>query len=117
MILVILVLLGYQQGFEEGRNEGSSEGFHFGYHRGADVGAKLGYYLGFIDYHQQKSQHNEKIQKSLEDLKIAIESFPETNADDVDIVTIVENLSAQFKKLCMQLKVKPIVVEKKSLSF
>lgn len=110
----------YEDGFRIGVSQGNPEGYHLGYHRGAEVGAKLGFYIAVLEKYLQdvKPQHKnpEKV-KPIIDLIEDIQKFPRTNVENVDILEILNNITAKFKKNCVLFKINIKYPETDNLSF
>lgn len=98
---------GYAEGEQKGRTEGELEGYHLGYHRGAEVGSEVGYYLGFAGYYLKFGSNNPKIGAVLVKLKTLAESVPETNDPNADILSLLAECRATYKKVCVHLKTSP----------
>lgn len=99
----------YENGFILGALQGNPQGFHLGYHRGAEIGAELGFYAAVIENYLKDSASYSKISldkiKPLNDLKDTIDNFPRTNADNIDILELVDSIRAKYKKVCAQFKI------------
>lgn len=106
----------YRVGFAEGTLAGNPEGYHLGYHRGAELGAELGYYSGVISIYLKKS-NSDKITKILLAIDEAIESFPKTNDENVDIFMLIDKIRGQYRKVCSLLKINGKYPEADSLNF
>lgn len=106
--------ISYQEGFDKGQQEGNSEAYHLGYHRGAEIGAELGFYLGVLE---SLVTTNEKVVGLINKAKEAIEKFPKTNDENVDLFGDLGNIRTQFKKITSILKVKVQFNEKEQLTF
>ncbi|VVC93419.1 unnamed protein product, partial [Leptidea sinapis] len=103
----------YTEGFTAGVEGGNSEGFHLGYHKGARLGKELGYYLGIANIHLERNANSDtkypdKIIKQLEKLKDLINSFPHTNSEEHDIVSMADNIRVNYKKACALLKISSV---------
>lgn len=102
---------GYREGFESTASKENKEAYHLGYHRGAEVGAEIGYYKSVVDHYLSVfekdglSNHEEKVVKSLRVLSESLISFPVTNNEDIDILGLLSDVRAKFKKVCALLKV------------
>lgn len=111
----------YSEGFKLGVNQGNPEGYHLGYHRGAEFGAEIGYYIGIIEgfrnIHKNSSSGSDKISTLLEQLEQLLNNFPRTNAEDVDILELADNIRSKFKKFCAVAKINAAYPESDSLSF
>lgn len=109
---------GYSEGFEDGKSSGNSEGFHLGYHRGSELGAELGYYYGVTTFHlNNKVEKSAKVAAILENLKVLIEDFPQTNDEDCEIFELADGIRAQFRKACSFLKINGKYPEADGLNF
>ena len=100
----------YKEGFIKGQKEGLTEGYHLGYHRGAEVGAEIGYYKGVISTlieHKEKLPAGvfSKIENPLQKLNESLDAFPEDNDSEVDILSLLDNIRAQYKRLCSLTKI------------
>ncbi|XP_045537015.1 protein LTO1 homolog [Papilio machaon] len=103
----------YKEGFRVGSEEGNSEGYHLGYHRGAEIGRELGFYYGIVTNYleqnksdsKQEDRLSDKTIKQLEKVKGLIDTFPHNNSEHHDILTLLETIRAQYKKVCAMLKV------------
>ncbi|XP_050663770.1 protein LTO1 homolog [Leptidea sinapis] len=112
----------YTEGFTAGVEGGNSEGFHLGYHKGARLGKELGYYLGIANIHLERNANSDtkypdKIIKQLEKLKDLINSFPHTNSEEHDIVSMADNIRVNYKKACALLKISSVNPYETSISF
>lgn len=80
-----------------------------GYHRGAEIGAELGFYAAVIESYLKYSAYCSKISldkiKPLNNLKDTIDNFPRINADNIDILELMDSIRAKYKKLCAQFKI------------
>lgn len=99
----------YEEGFSIGAAQGNTEAYHLGYHRGAEVGAKLGFYIAVLEscvkhVQSQSKDYIEKV-KPLVDLIEVIQDFPKRNVEDLDILELMNNISAKFKKICVLFKI------------
>lgn len=109
---------GYSEGFKDGQSAGNSEGFHLGYHRGSELGAELGYYYGVTTYYlQNKVDKSSKVAGILENLKVFLEEFPQTNDENCDIFELATGIRAQFRKACSFLKINGKYPEADNLNF
>ncbi|XP_055854786.1 protein LTO1 homolog [Episyrphus balteatus] len=108
----------YQEGFEDGVKEGNLEGYKIGYAQGVSLGEELGSYYGTVIAHLQLP-HSERIRKTLELVKSAIEKFPRANDPEADIVGEIQQIRTQYKKLkaMLRLPTEETSVEQKDLSF
>lgn len=115
----LLTKSAYEKGLEKGKEEGNINGFHLGYHRGAEIGAELGYYLGVVEIHIDKTENKDskKVYNSLQKVKELIENYPKNNSEDIDILEKLDDIRAQFKKLCSLLKIDGIFPESDKLNF
>ncbi|CAG9582968.1 unnamed protein product [Danaus chrysippus] len=98
----------YDEGYKIGYEAGNPEGYHLGYHRGAELGRKLGYYFGVVTKHIENKDSlsiPEKVLKQLEKVRDLINSFPQTNSEDHDILNLAENIRAQYKRACALLRI------------
>ncbi|KAI5643222.1 hypothetical protein NE865_04640 [Phthorimaea operculella] len=100
----------YEEGYKAGSLAGNPEGYHLGYHRGAELGRELGYYYGTVlEYlkanNTTESKHPEKLLNQLTKVKDLLEAFPRDNCVNPDILSMAENVRAQYKKACAMLKV------------
>lgn len=116
-----IIKKSYDDGFSIGASQGNPEGYHLGYHRGAEIGAELGFYSGILetywnDLGTASESTSQKIE-SLKTLKSIIDNFPHTNVDNVDIVEVLNNIRARFKKVCAQLKINIKYPESDNFSF
>ncbi|XP_059623031.1 protein LTO1 homolog [Phlebotomus argentipes] len=107
---------GYEEGFAKGAAAGNTEAYHLGYHRGAEFGAELGYYtaveeISRSDCKGQKSEH------ALDVLREMLEKFPKSNDATVDFVEEMLKIRAQFRKVCVLLKIKNAFSTESKLSF
>lgn len=109
---------GYSEGFKDGQSSGNSEGFHLGYHRGSELGAELGYYYGITTFYlNSKAEKTTKVAGNLENLKILLEEFPQTNDETCDIFELANVIRAQFRKVCSLLKINGKYPEADALNF
>lgn len=109
---------GYSEGFKDGQSAGNSEGFHLGYHRGSELGAELGYYYGITSFYlNKKGEISSKVAGILENLKVALEEFPQTNDENCDIFELANGIRAQFRKACTFLKISGKYPEADDLNF
>ncbi|KPJ10652.1 Oral cancer-overexpressed protein 1 [Papilio machaon] len=92
----------YKEGFRVGSEEGNSEGYHLGYHRGAEIGRELEQNKSDA---KQEDRLSDKTIKQLEKVKGLIDTFPHNNSEHHDILTLLETIRAQYKKVCAMLKV------------
>lgn len=106
----------YVDGFTDGEKAGNPDGYHLGYHRGAELGAELGYYYGIAEVFLKFSK-SEKAIKVLQQLHVALLSFPRTNDETVDIFELANTIRAQFKKACALLKINGRYPEANELNF
>ncbi|XP_055905029.1 protein LTO1 homolog [Eupeodes corollae] len=93
----------YQEGFEDGVKEGNLEGYKLGYAQGVSLGEELGTYYGTVIAHLQLP-HSERIKKTLEQVRSALEKFPKTNDPEADIIGEIEHIRTQYKKLKAMLR-------------
>ncbi|CAH0552938.1 unnamed protein product [Brassicogethes aeneus] len=110
----------YEEGFNKGINQGNPEGFHLGYHRGSEFGAELGYYAGVVETYMkylEKAGTNERVHKTIDILNKLIKHFPIVNDHNADIIELMNEIRANFKKLCAQLKVNLSYPDLDELSF
>lgn len=114
-----------QEGFKEGYSKSSAEenidAYHLGYHRGAELGSEVGFYSGFVDeclrFYKNQLPEPTKTVKNLLALQNLIEVFPCENVEDVDILALLDNIRAQFKKICAILKITAKYLEIDHYSF
>lgn len=116
-----IIAKGYEEGFSLGAAQGNSNGYHLGYHRGAEVGAKLGFYAFVLKQYLedfQSGSHNaiEKT-KPIEDLLKVVKDFPFANVENVDILELLNNIGAKFKKICVLFKINIKYPDTDELSF
>lgn len=110
---------GFDEGLKKGQTIGELEGYHLGYHRGAELGCEIGFYKGFLKAvnssadEESLSRHKSTIEK----LSSLIESFPKTNDDQLDIVSLRDTIRSTYKKLCSGLKIEPGMPDNPTLSF
>lgn len=108
----------YHEGFSKGEKEGRVEGYHLGYHRGAELGAEIGFYKGVLlsvsDYEKAQSP---KVESTLQKLKTLVESFPRSNIEDVDLLAVIDDVRAQFRKVSSLLKLNIQYPAPSSMSF
>lgn len=112
----------YKEGFVKGQKEGLIEGYHLGYHRGAEVGAEIGYYKGVISsLIENKGKLPDgvasKIDNQLQKLNESLESFPEDNDSEIDILSLLENIRAQYKRICSLAKINLFYQVSPTMSF
>lgn len=97
------------------------EAFHLGYHRGLEIGLQLGYYSGLVDTYLTHFKNREdcpkKAVQNLESVNQLIQSFPKQNVEDVDILSLFEDIQAKVKKICAQLKIKAVYPKTNQFSF
>lgn len=101
----------FEEGYKKGTADGLKEGFHLGYHRGAELGLEVGFYRGVlsaISDDLQSSTLPPRIATVAQKLLLALDSIPDENKTDCDILQVVENARACFKQLMSLLKL-PIV--------
>lgn len=109
---------GYSEGFKDGQSAGNSEGFHLGYHRGSELGAELGYYYGIaLFYLENKVDQTSKVAGILQNLKVLLEEFPQTNDESCDIFELANTIRAQFRKACSFLKINGKYPDANDLNF
>lgn len=100
------------------KTECNPEAYHLGYHRGAEIGAELGYYCGFLErFIEEDNLPSDKAKIAVKNVIELIEGFPKENADNVDILNLLEQIRGRFKKACALLKVNAVYSEKDNLSF
>ncbi|KAF5273059.1 hypothetical protein FQR65_LT04801 [Abscondita terminalis] len=114
---------GYNEGFLSGSSKGNAEGYHLGYHRGAEVGSELGYYFGIVQNiiqtlpNNDNNLQNDKKILNLLKLRGLIESFPHHNSEDVDFLTLLDNIRTLFKKVSALFKINLPYPEASKVSF
>ncbi|BES98110.1 Oral cancer overexpressed 1 [Nesidiocoris tenuis] len=99
----------FDEGRAKGEVDGRLEGYHLGFHRGAEIGSEVGYYCGFADFYLKfgAGKLSTKTTGELNRLKQLAESVPKMNDPNVDILSLVEQCRASFKKVCVHLKISP----------
>ncbi|XP_011313341.1 protein ORAOV1 homolog [Fopius arisanus] len=107
---------GFQEGYNDGKNQ-SLKGYHLGYHRGSELAAKLGYYSGIAQHCLNSSIYLPKVTEHAKKLLEAIELFPLTNDETVDIINKSEEIKFKFIKLCSLAKIDSTYPEADKLDF
>ncbi|XP_063992520.1 protein LTO1 homolog [Diachasmimorpha longicaudata] len=107
---------GYEEGYSAGKKQ-SLKGYHLGYHRGSELAAKLGYYSGIAEHCLNSSIHPAKVTEQAKKLLEAIEQFPITNDETVDIIKNSEDIKFKFIKLCSLAKIDSTYPEADKLEF
>ncbi|XP_015108395.1 protein LTO1 homolog [Diachasma alloeum] len=107
---------GYEEGYNAGKNQ-SLKGYHLGYHRGSELAAKLGYYSGIAEHCLKSSIHLPKVIEQAKKLLEAIQQFPTSNDETVDIIKNSEEIKFKFIKLCSLAKIDSTYSEADKLDF
>lgn len=112
----------YQEAFDEGvakgKDDGLKEGFHLGYHRGFELGYEIGFYLGVLSTLNLNTQDaSPRIRAVYEKLKLSLDSVPDENNVDCDILKLVDSARASFKHLMSLLKLQVAPPSLPSITF
>ncbi|XP_075165377.1 uncharacterized protein LOC142237831 [Haematobia irritans] len=94
-----LVEASYKEGFAAGCQQGNEEGYRLGYAQGIQLGEELAEIYGKVVALYLQPKHTERVKRCLEQLRLAIESFPRENDPEADIIGAVENIRTLNKKL------------------
>lgn len=102
--------ISYEEGYTAGIEAGNPEGYHLGYHKGAELGREIGYYLGIVTHYinqneKSDTKYSDKVIHQLTKVKELIDTFPRTNAEDQNILGMLETVRSQYKKACALLKI------------
>lgn len=108
------------KGTENSSKNAYKEGFTIGYQKGCDIGLEIGFYAGILIGIKTllKSKIitlSEKELNNLQKLSNLIESFPQINDKNVNIIDQYNELKGFYKKFCFNLKIKNL--EKGILNF
>lgn len=107
---------GYEEGYSTGKSQ-SLKGYHLGYHRGSELAARLGYYSGIAEHCLNSGTYSQKITVYAKKLIEAIQEFPKTNDETVDIIKISEDIKFKFIRLCSLAKIDSAYPEADKLEF
>lgn len=101
------------EGTEKSSENSYQHGFQLGFKKGYDIGLELGFYKGILTAINkiQNSKNIELTDKELDDLQklsFLIETFPQINDTNVNIVEQFNKIKGLYKKFCFNLKAKDI---------
>lgn len=108
----------FDEGVYKGKADGLKEGFHLGYHRGFELGYEIGFYLGVLSsLNVNTEEKSPRISAVYEKLNSALDSVPDENNTDCDILKLVESARANFKHLMSLLKLQVNLPTVPSIAF
>jgi hypothetical protein len=110
----------YIQGTEKSSKNAYKEGFTIGYQKGYDIGLEIGFYAGILVgieklYKSKIIILSEKELNILQKLSNFIETFPQINDKNINIIDQYNELKCLYKKFCFNLKINNL--DKRILNF